>query len=187
MLRDSPTSPPARASDDRIAGLIADLGSPQFSKRVAATAALERIGRPALAALRQARTHSKDPEVRRRAEKLVDRIENGLDQLLEDYRGYGLPLPPAEAPLVKFENDIGSYLGAKFIPPPRAIGFLLRRADGRKPCEVLRGTQHVTGAECGKTETGSTPASNPSATFHAHLHPSRSSNTGTATIANQPG
>jgi hypothetical protein len=149
---DPPDSPPARVSEGRIANLIADLGSPQFSKREAATAALDRIGKPALAALRQARSDSKDPEVRRRTEGLVDRIENGLDQLLEDYRAYGLPLPHAESPLVEFVHGSGDYEGTQFIPPPRSIGFLLRPADGQRPCEVLCGTKQVSGSEGGKTE-----------------------------------
>jgi hypothetical protein len=34
---------------------------------------------------------------------------NGFDQLLADYRGYGLPLPPENAKLVRFESG-GRYI-----------------------------------------------------------------------------
>lgn len=58
-----------------IAGLIRQLGSPQFAAREAAAKQLEDIGDPALAALREAARGGDDPEVRRRAERLAERVE----------------------------------------------------------------------------------------------------------------
>ena len=59
------------------AALVSRLGAGRYAERQAAAAALERLGRAALPALRRART-ARDPEVRARAEELVERIESGL-------------------------------------------------------------------------------------------------------------
>src|SRR5262245_13424908 len=77
-----------------VPALIAQLGSADFAQRQAATQALEKIGRPALAALREAADNHADLEVRRRVKALLEKLENSLEQLLEDYRAYELPLPP---------------------------------------------------------------------------------------------
>src|SRR5947209_7495756 len=58
--------------------LIRLLGSPQFAEREAATRALDKAGEPALSALRKAAGSDKDPEIRRRAAMLVERIEDRL-------------------------------------------------------------------------------------------------------------
>jgi hypothetical protein len=68
----------ASADADRIARLIAQLGSPQFADREKANETLADLGQPALAALQRARQGS-DPEVRRRAEVIVQRIERRVD------------------------------------------------------------------------------------------------------------
>jgi hypothetical protein len=57
-----------------VARLVANLGSTDFTEREEATRALDRVGAPALAALRQA-AQGPDLEVRRRAAELVGRIE----------------------------------------------------------------------------------------------------------------
>jgi hypothetical protein len=57
--------------------LAARLGSARYAEREAAAAALERLGREALPALRRARS-ARDPEVRSRAAGLLERIESGL-------------------------------------------------------------------------------------------------------------
>ncbi len=57
--------------------LVEQLGSARYADREAAAAALEGIGRPALAALRNARD-SRDPEIRSRAGALAQKIENAL-------------------------------------------------------------------------------------------------------------
>src|SRR5262249_22135279 len=107
-------APPKQTDAKAIAALIEQLGSAGYQRREGATRALEKIGRPALAALREAAEKHGDAEVRRRAKGLVEKIENSLEQLLEDYRAYGLPLPPKDAPLINFElveSKIGFLLG----------------------------------------------------------------------------
>jgi WD40 repeat protein len=67
---------PARAVDPkRVAGLIADLDSPGFATRDRATAGLRQVGRPATAALREAKEKSASAEVRRRAGDLLAELE----------------------------------------------------------------------------------------------------------------
>ncbi len=57
--------------------LVSKLGAKRYAEREAATAALERIGRQALPALRLA-ANARDPEIRTRASALVDKIEGAL-------------------------------------------------------------------------------------------------------------
>lgn len=123
-------------SSERIEQLIRQLGDESFARRKAATTALERIGMPALPALRKAASANKDSEVSKRAAELVVQIENGLDQLLADYRAYGLPLPPENAPLVRFRIDYG-YVRSK--RQPSVLGFLIEPATWISPAKVLRG------------------------------------------------
>jgi hypothetical protein len=63
----------ADGESDRIARLIVQLGSPRFTEREAASRALDALGEPALEAL-QAAAKSPDPETRRRASELAERI-----------------------------------------------------------------------------------------------------------------
>src|SRR5262245_43843330 len=67
-------APPAGPSSAEVARLIGQLGDDDFDVREAATKALETIGEPAYEALRKA-AREKDPEVRRRAERVVQTIE----------------------------------------------------------------------------------------------------------------
>jgi hypothetical protein len=67
-LERAPAQPPA------VPGLIAQLGSPRFKEREAATQALDRLGPAALESLRRA-AQQPDPEIRHRAEALVQEIE----------------------------------------------------------------------------------------------------------------
>jgi hypothetical protein len=62
------------AKSDRVAALIKQLGDKAFAKREAASKELEDIGEPALAGLRKAATSSDDPEIRRRAERIIQTI-----------------------------------------------------------------------------------------------------------------
>jgi hypothetical protein len=64
--------------DDRIALLINQLGDEKFTRREAATKALAKIGEPGLVALRKAAASHDDIEVRARAGRLVETIENDL-------------------------------------------------------------------------------------------------------------
>jgi hypothetical protein len=66
-----------------------------------------------------------------------------LDQLLAEYRSYGLPLPPVDAKLVRFESGGRYVLNGKLMPPTYFVGFLLRPGTKDKPALVLVGTQEI--------------------------------------------
>src|SRR5438045_3337217 len=66
---------PNAVDDARIARLIKQLGNDKYTEREEAGKALEAIGKPALKTLREARSGSEDAEVRRRAQHLVERID----------------------------------------------------------------------------------------------------------------
>ena len=70
-------SGPLRSASLDAAALVEQLGSPRYADREAAAAALEQIGRPALAPLRKPR-NSRDPEIRNRAGSLAQKIETAL-------------------------------------------------------------------------------------------------------------
>jgi hypothetical protein len=125
-----------------ITRLIEQLGSPTFAEREKAVSSLEAIGAPALGALRKA-VKSSDPEVARRATALVEVIENTLEYSLAEYRRYGLPLPPADAPLVRFESGGRHVLNGKLMPPTYLLGFMLRRGTKEAPPVLLVGTEEV--------------------------------------------
>ncbi|MHC4606193.1 MAG: PDZ domain-containing protein [Planctomycetota bacterium] len=59
----------------RVAGLIKKLGSEDFQERENATEELRKIGDPAVPQLKKAMEEAEDPEVRARAESIVDEIE----------------------------------------------------------------------------------------------------------------
>jgi RNA polymerase sigma factor (sigma-70 family) len=67
--------PAAPVGSKRVAELIADLDSPKFAVRDRATAALRQVGRPAAAALREAKATTRSAEVRRRARTLLAELE----------------------------------------------------------------------------------------------------------------
>lgn len=66
----------------RIAQLIEQLGNDRFSAREEASKALEAIGKPALNSLREAAARNTDPEIRRRAGILVDRMDTTAPEQL---------------------------------------------------------------------------------------------------------
>jgi hypothetical protein len=69
----------AAAPDDaKIARLVKQLGDDEFDQREAATEALNKVGKPALTALRKAATESGDAEVRSRATGLLLAIQDSL-------------------------------------------------------------------------------------------------------------
>src|SRR5438552_8800625 len=72
-----PGDAPPGASAERLPALIAGLGSGHFREREAASRELDALGEVALDALRQA-VHSADPETRRRAADLIERINTRL-------------------------------------------------------------------------------------------------------------
>ena len=66
-----------------------------------------------------------------------------LDQLLADYRGYGLRLPPVDAKLVRFESGGRFILNDKLMPPTYSLGFLLRARTKDSPALLLVGTREI--------------------------------------------
>lgn len=104
-------SPPT----DRVPGLVAQLGSPDFHARESATRALEAVGPPALAALRAAAA-SQDMEVARRAGDLVARITRRADndRTLAPVR---VELAFEDRPLSEVLAALGKQSGYKVMAP----------------------------------------------------------------------
>jgi hypothetical protein len=100
-----PASAPKKVDTAEIDRLIAQLGSDKFKERQAATKRLAEIGYPALSALRRAIADNKDLQIRRRAELLVQDLENTLEALADDYKAYGLPLFPEHARPVRYKRS----------------------------------------------------------------------------------
>src|SRR5260370_22389620 len=130
---------PAKGDPERIAQLIEQLGNAEFTKRDAASTALAEIGLAALPALKNA-ARSNDPEVARRAARLIGIIQPSMDQLLDVYRDYGLPLPPADAKLVRIDIGSGYIVNSEPTAPSYLLGFLLQPAIKEKGAVVLVGT-----------------------------------------------
>jgi hypothetical protein len=136
----------------RIARLVRQLDSDRYAERESAARELARAGAAALPELRRAAARGA-AETRRRAAGLVALAENGLDQLLADYRSFGLPLPPAGAPLVRFLVHPGNRGWSRngdgpeethTTPPAYGIGFLVEPARGGRPAQLLCGTETLT-------------------------------------------
>src|SRR5262245_45536631 len=139
MVGQQPSKP---ADANAVVALIEQLSSAEYKQREAATRALEGIGLQALAALRLAAEKHGDAEVRRRAKGLVEKIENSLEQLLEDYRSYGLPLPTKDAPLVRFFESGDDKVKGGEQPRSYFLGFLLNPGAKTEPLDILTGTLH---------------------------------------------
>jgi uncharacterized protein (TIGR03067 family) len=65
-------------SAEQVVQLIRQLGDDDFRKREAASTELTALGEPALAALKKAATSDDDPEIRRRAEGIIQTITGRL-------------------------------------------------------------------------------------------------------------
>jgi hypothetical protein len=72
------TVPAKQPPPETVTKLIARLNAPTFRARQQASDQLEKLGGPVLPALRKAATASTEPEVKRRIEVVVVRIENAL-------------------------------------------------------------------------------------------------------------
>src|SRR5712692_9316065 len=84
-----PNPVPALAFDKpEIERLIPQLGSPNFAKREVAAKRLDAIGEPALDSLRKAAAHTKDAEIRRRAESLIKAIEGRIYTEVRRFEGH---------------------------------------------------------------------------------------------------
>ncbi len=141
FLSESRGEPPTEEVADRgqVDRLIQQLGGENFDEREAASQQLKKIGPPALATLRATAKDSKDAETRRRAAEAVTVIENSLEQLLIDYRSYGLPMPPKDAPLVRCEWGRTEIVDGK---PYRSemLAFLIKPGSPTEPRMFLQGT-----------------------------------------------
>jgi hypothetical protein len=83
-----------KASPDEIAQWLKELGDNSYKVREAATKALVEVGQPAIKGLEEA-TRSGDPEVRRRAENMIERIEvnEALAPTVIDLKVADMPVP----------------------------------------------------------------------------------------------
>ena len=124
---------PSAAQIDR---LIRQLGNEVFSEREEASRQLKKIGPAAMPALRTA-IKGKDAEVSRRAADIAVAIENTLEQLVIDYRAFGLPLPPKDAKLVRVNGYNSGTLSE--------LAFQLKPASGKNGPILLEGSyeQHL--------------------------------------------
>ncbi|HEV3118697.1 MAG TPA: HEAT repeat domain-containing protein [Gemmataceae bacterium] len=99
-VSDAPTVPwphmtrRRKASPDEIAQWLKELGDNSYKVREAATKALVEVGQPAIKGLEEA-TRSGDPEVRRRAENMIERIEvnEALAPTVIDLKVADMPVP----------------------------------------------------------------------------------------------
>lgn len=106
-------SPPPSPSADRIATLVADLGSPEYRIRREAAQSLNQLGRPALIALQTAADRSPDPEIRQAARDLAEKIALRVEN--EDLIAPTIVrLPAGERPLSEVIADLSKQTGAKF-------------------------------------------------------------------------
>jgi hypothetical protein len=68
---------------------------------------------------------------------------NDLEQLLAQYRDFGLPLVPDGAKLVRFELTDRYILNGTLMSPTYGLGFLIRAATKEDPAVVLVGTETI--------------------------------------------
>jgi len=97
------------------AALVERLGASRYADRKAAAEAIERVGRPALSALRAARD-TRDPEVRTRASSLIQKIETAL--LTEPTR---VRLDFENATLPEVARSLALQTGFKLAPYPPSL------------------------------------------------------------------
>lgn len=104
------------AQAERVRQLIDQLGAEEFKAREAATRELQQIGKPALPALRRAAETTDDPEVRSRAQRVIEAVE-------------GTPEPEIKRPDLR-------QPGGRSIQPDqleKAMEDALRRLRGQVP------------------------------------------------------
>jgi uncharacterized protein (TIGR03067 family) len=97
-----PDDPVKESEADRVARLVRQLGHSEFAKREQASKELDAIGEPALGALRKAAAADPDAEIRRRAERVIDAVQNRVraaatEKALRELQGTWL--------LVSYETD----------------------------------------------------------------------------------
>jgi hypothetical protein len=97
------------AGKQEVTRLIAELGNKQYRARQAAAQALERLGESALVLLQQAK-QANDPEIRHRAEQLVEQIKREADtaRMLEPKR---VQLMARDRPVADVVADLAAKTG----------------------------------------------------------------------------
>lgn len=135
-------SPKEHTDVAQIQALIAQLGSPKFSARKAASEKLAQIGLPAFSALEEAARHT-DREVRYRAEKVLAIVrQNDLERRLAEFLAASDTPSPASLPAwSRFQKAFGNTAASRelFVQMQRADSELLAAfdMDVRKGVEVL--------------------------------------------------
>jgi hypothetical protein len=118
-------APTPTPTPETIQSLIDRLGSDVFAEREAATAGLERIGAPALNALREA-SRSDNPEVRNRATGILERVERSNESAAR-LVARRVKLTYQDVPLGAAVNDLKDKTGLKLELDPDRIANPLRR------------------------------------------------------------
>jgi uncharacterized protein (TIGR03067 family) len=114
--------------DKEIERLVKQLGSEVYKEREAASEELEAVGEPALGALRKAAASSDDPEIRRRAEQIIQsHQEKVVQKELERLQGVWKPVS-------------AEYGGKKL--DPKEDDWTLKIA-GNKIVQLRKGKVHV--------------------------------------------
>ncbi|MFI5454968.1 MAG: hypothetical protein ACHRXM_05905 [Isosphaerales bacterium] len=122
------------------AALVVQLGAARYADRQAAAAALERIGRPALPALRTARD-SRDLEVRNRAWSVTQKIEGALLTLPTRIR-----LDFDDTPLFDVTKALSLQAGFKMaLYPPNLTKWRLQRVTlhGSQPVDFWKAVDQL--------------------------------------------
>ena len=109
----APVEQPDKPDADKIAKLVAQLGSDNFDEREKASADLETIGDPAYDALRQA-LKSTDEEVHKRAEILVGKIEERKESA-EALKPKHVHLIYKDTPLTEALEDFNKQSGCSIV------------------------------------------------------------------------
>ena len=130
---EDPPAPVTRETE--IERLISKLSDPSFDERERAAKALKTAGPDITKLLLTQRKKSEDPEMLKQIDAVLEHVAP-LDYLLALYEAYGLPLPPAAAPLVRVHTG---WKGEDE-NPLFALDFLI----SKEPLTFLVGTQMVT-------------------------------------------
>ncbi len=127
---------------DDPADLIRKLGSEKGEDRERAERRLIELGEPLRPTLKQV-AESEDAEIGRRVKAILAILDRYafLDQLVARAKEFGMPFPPADAPLMRFEAGRWSVAADGTYIPHYTLGFLLSRSTPDKPGRVLRGPE----------------------------------------------
>ena len=123
------TLPSVAQLDPKLADLVRQLGAVDYQSRDQATTALEKLGKDAVPALREA-AKSEDPEVRSRAEMIIARIEEAQN--------------PKPAPRLDPRQGLRPGL---MLPGGRGVAIRMSVNNGNKTVDVTEGDRKIHIAE----------------------------------------